>query len=158
MYDNMQTKHISFNEISTIWSTHLWPNRQSKIETHSAMTWPMTHPTKPYDMTIFTYPAWFLGIYDGTSLIAVNSCHSTSLTEFRSRGLWVHESYRGCGFARQLLEETIIIAKAVGAEMIWTMPRMTSIPVYSALGFSPVYSIPVIDAEFGPNVYAVKTF
>ncbi len=44
-----------FDTIKSIWSEHLWPNRVSKIEPHSAMLLDGT-----YDMKNFDYPATFL--------------------------------------------------------------------------------------------------
>jgi hypothetical protein len=36
-------QQITFQEILPIWRDKLWPERVSKIETHSVMTWPHTH-------------------------------------------------------------------------------------------------------------------
>ena len=144
---------ISFDDILPIWEKNLWPNRVSKIETHSAMTWPPTHPTEPYSMKIFDYPVSFFGIYDNDNLIAVNSGHLTTDNEYRSRGLWVDPGYRGRKLAQKILVETIHQAKISGATMIWSIPRLTALPAYERVGFKTVGDVVDEGMEFGPNIY-----
>lgn len=148
-------QQITFEQILPIWQHKLWPNRASKIETHSAMTWPLSHPNQPYDMTVFTYPVYFFGIYDQDKLIAVNSGHSTNAQEFRSRGLWVDPDYRGQGIAQQLLEATKHAAIQSGAKMVWSIPRLNALHSYKKVGFVTVGDIVDKGVEFGPNIYCV---
>lgn len=149
----MQIQQITFEEILPIWTTELWPNRESKIETHSAMTWPNTHFGQPYSMEVFSYPAVFFGIYDQTKLIAVNSGHLTTATEYRSRGLWVDPDYRGKKLAQQILLATVTQATKEGARMIWSIPRLTALPAYERVGFKTVGKRVDEGVEFGPNIY-----
>jgi GNAT superfamily N-acetyltransferase len=117
------------------------------------MTWPLSHPNQPYDMNVFTYPVYFFGIYDLDKLIAVNSGHLTTITEFRSRGLWVDPEYRGMGLAQRILLATINQAKKEGASIIWSIPRLTALPAYERVGFKTVSGIIDEGVEFGPNIY-----
>ena len=146
-------QQITFQEILPIWQNKLWPNRVSKIETHSAMTWPYTHPVQPYSMDVFNYPATFFGIVDQNTLVAVNSGHLTTQQEYRSRGLWVDPDYRGMGLAQIILLATINQAKKEGAKMIWSIPRLTALPAYERVGFKTVGDIIDEGVEFGPNIY-----
>lgn len=146
-------KQITFQEILPIWRDQLWPNRVSKIETHSAMTWPYTHVNQPHDAAVFLYPATFFGIYDQENLIAVNSGHLTTQTEYRSRGLWVDPDYRGNKLAQTILLATIDQAKQEGAKMIWSIPRLSALPAYERVGFKTVGDIIDEGVEFGPNIY-----
>ena len=146
-------QQITFQEILPIWQNKLWPNRVSKIETHSAMTWPYTHPVQPYSMDVFNYPATFFGIFDQDTLVAVNSGHLTTQQEYRSRGLWVDPDYRGMGLAQIILLATINEAKKEGAKMIWSIPRLTALPAYERVGFKTVGDIIDEGVEFGPNIY-----
>jgi GNAT superfamily N-acetyltransferase len=146
-------QQITFQEILPIWQNKLWPNRVSKIETHSAMTWPSTHPVQPYSMDVFNYPATFFGIYDLDKLIAVNSGHLTTQQEYRSRGLWVDPDYRGMGLAQIILLATIDQAKKEGAKMIWSIPRLTALLAYERAGFKTVGNRVDEGVEFGPNIY-----
>lgn len=146
-------QQITFQEILPIWQNKLWPNRVSKIETHSAMTWPYTHPVQPYSMDVFNYPATFFGIVDQDKLIAVNSGHLTTQQEYRSRGLWVDPDYRGMGLAQRILLATINQAKKEEAKMIWSIPRLTALPAYDRVGFKTVGDIIDEGVEFGPNIY-----
>jgi GNAT superfamily N-acetyltransferase len=146
-------QQITFEQILPIWRDKLWPNRVSPIETHSAMTWPSSHPNQPYDTNIFLYPSYFFGVYDKKKLIAVNSGHSTTLREFRSRGLWVDPLYRGQKLAQKILLATIGVAKQEGAHMIWSIPRLTALPAYEKVGFKTVGEQVDEGVEFGPNIY-----
>jgi len=146
-------QQITFQEILPIWQNKLWPNRVSKIETHSAMTWPYTHPFQPYSMDVFNYPATFFGIVDQDTLVAVNSGHLTTQQEYRSRGLWVDPDYRGMGLAQIILLATINEAKKEGASMIWSIPRLTALPAYERVGFKTVGDRVDEGVEFGPNIY-----
>jgi GNAT superfamily N-acetyltransferase len=146
-------QQITFQEILPIWQDKLWPNRVSKIETHSAMTWPYTHPVQPYSMDVFNYPATFFGIFDQDKLVAVNSGHLTTQQEYRSRGLWVDPDYRGMGLAQIILLATINEAKKEGASMIWSIPRLTALPAYERVGFKTVGDRVDEGVEFGPNIY-----
>jgi GNAT superfamily N-acetyltransferase len=149
-------QQITFQEILPIWQVKLWPNRVSKIETHSAMTWPYTHPVQPYSMDVFNYPATFFGIVDQDTLVAVNSGHLTTQQEYRSRGLWVDPDYRGMGLAQIILLATINEAKKEGASMIWSIPRLTALSAYERVGFKTVGYIIDEGVEFGPNIYCEK--
>ena len=149
-------QQITFEQITPIWKDKLWPDRVSKIETHSAMTWPSSHPNQPYDMNVFNYPVYFFGIYDQDKLIAVNSGHPTTEQEFRSRGLWVDPCYRGQKLAQQILGATIAQAKQSGAEMIWSIPRLTALPAYEKVGFNTIGNVVDEGVEFGPNIYCYK--
>ena len=146
-------QQITFEQILPIWHNKLWPNRVSIVETHSAMTWPYTHINKSYDATVFSYPTTFFGIYDQNKLIAVNSGHLTTQQEFRSRGLWVDPDYRGKKLAQQILLATIDQAKQEGAEMVWSIPRLTALPAYEKVGFNTVGERIDEGVEFGPNIY-----
>jgi len=146
-------KQITFEEILPIWQDKLWPNRVSKIETHSAMTWPSSHSNQPYDINVFTYPVYFFGSYHSDKLIGVNSGHLTSPTEFRSRGLWVDTEFRGMSLAKQLLENTIQQAMQSNASLIWSLPRTSSLHAYTSAGFATVGEVINEGVEFGPNIY-----
>ena len=150
-----QTGLISWKTILNIWEGQLWPNRKSKIETHSTMTWPFRNTQPQYDMTVFNYMPYFIGVYDKDKLIGVNSGHKTSEKHFRSRGLWVHPSYRKKGVAQLLFSLTEEAAMREGAEMIWSVPRKTALSAYKRFGFETeggFFSTETSDE----NIYAVK--
>lgn len=150
----MHCKKISFEQISEVWRTQLWPNRQSPIETHSAMTWPYSWPDSEIDMEIFNYPATFWGVFDGDRLVGVNSGHRTSEVEYRSRGIWVDPEYRGRGIANMLFCVLKNQAIVEGCEMIWSIPRKTALPAYTKFGFMTVGDF--IETETADaNIYAI---
>lgn len=147
----MKFKIVAFEDVLPIWKNQLWPNRESAIETHSAMTW-----QKSYDMKVFNYAPHFFAAYDGEKIVGVNSGHRTSETEFRSRGLWVDPEYRGNGIGILLLELISSMAETEGATMCWSIPRVTALKTYLEAGYEAV-GMPFDEKmEFGPNIYAIN--
>jgi GNAT superfamily N-acetyltransferase len=136
--NDMRISRITFEEIDHIWKKHLWPNRSSAIETHSAMTWPFEGKPDQYDMKVFEYPATFWGAYLDNKLVGVNSGHKTTDEQYRSRGIWVDPDYRKRGVAQMLFLMTAHQAKVEGCEMLWSIPRKTALPAYTKFGFETV--------------------
>ena len=68
-------EQIYWSQIQPIWRYQLWPNRESPIETHSAMTWPFDNDQEPYEMSVFDYKPFFIGAVLDNKLIGVNSGH-----------------------------------------------------------------------------------
>tara|TARA_B100000900_G_scaffold266386_1_gene227300 strand:+ start:4499 stop:4963 length:465 start_codon:yes stop_codon:yes gene_type:complete len=135
----MNVIRLSFEQISSVWQEHLWPNRQSPIETHSAMTWPYEGDPVEYDMDIFKYPATFFGAVVGhNQIIGVNSGHRTTEGHYRSRGIWVNPENRRLGISQLLFEATKNQAITEGCNMIWSIPRKIALPAYTKFGFETV--------------------
>lgn len=154
----MHIKRISFEQIYPVWKNQLWPNRLSAIETHSAMIWPFQEipPFRPpIDMLIFDFTATFWGAYCDNILVGVNSGHQTSLTEYRSRGLWVHPDFRYRGFAKQLLTMTENQARSEGVSMIWSIPRQSALGAYTGTGYVTVGDFFGTETSES-NIYAIK--
>lgn len=149
--ENFLIKNIEFTDILPIWEKELWPNRNSAIETHSAMLWP---PEKGISAKTFKYTAHFLGYYIKDQLVGVNSCHRTDTRIMRSRGLWVNPDYRKQQIATKLLKRTIDYANLYDCLTLWTMPRITALSVYTGIGFEIYGNEITEDVEFGPNIYA----
>lgn len=129
---------ITFEQILPIWQQKLWADRDSPIETHSAMTWPFEGNPNDIDMSIFDYPASFFGTFVNDILVGVNSGHRTTDNQYRSRGIWVDPEYRGYGFSKMLFALTQSQAFNEGCEMIWSIPRKTALPAYTKFGFETV--------------------
>lgn len=126
-------KKIEFQDIFPVWRNNLWPNRESKIETNSAMVF-----LNGYDMYNMNTTPTFFGYYLFDKLVGVNSGHMCNGLQYRSRGLYVFESYRGLGLGRDLLLATIAQAKSESAKMIWSYPRKPSWKTYHSVGFNLV--------------------
>lgn len=151
----MKADKISFEQIVRIWQNELWPDRQSPIETHSAMTWPYSWPEKEINMEIFNYDATFFGVFSKQKLIGVNSGHRSSEVEYRSRGIWVDPAFRKTGVSQLLFEMTEDQAMSEGCEMIWSIPRKTALKAYTKFGFQTVgdyFGTETSDA----NIYVIK--
>lgn len=138
--------NCDFNTIYEIWAKNLWPNRISKIESHSAMMFDGS-----YSMVNFNYPAsYFCFVIDGT-IAGVNSGHLCEDGSYRSRGLYVSPEFRKKGIGRALLMTIIDKARCENAKFIWSFPRQNSWKVYGSAGFE--LSSDWVEAEMGINAY-----
>ena len=157
-----------FEEIYDIWDKELWPNRVSAIEEHSALQWDANFwlnwgniSINKNRIEIWKNPATFWKITDGDKIVGVNSGFMTSKNEwpkwyiYRSRGLWVHEDYRGYGLSTQLLNATLKQAREEKCSYIWTMPRKTALLAYKKVGFNKIGNWFDERVEFGPNCLAI---
>lgn len=141
-----QVQPITFNEILPIWRDYLWPNRTSPIETNSAMNFMGDHDM--FNMS--TPPTFFAYMIDG-HIAGVNSGHMCINKEYRSRGLYVFEEYRGKGIGTLLLKATINRARIENAVMCWSYPKYSSWKTYERAGFELASEFEV--SENGTNAY-----
>ena len=124
-------KEITFDEIKPLWE-RLWVGRDD-IRPMSSML-----DVDDWDLSIYVkYSPTFFGVFtdDTNELIAVNSCHPTTDTHMRSRGLYVKVGYTGKGLGQSLLQHTIKYARDKGYQVIWSMPRDTAMKTYTSAGF-----------------------
>lgn len=130
---------ITFDEIHPIWNNNLWPNRISDITPNSAMCF-----LEGYDLVnMRTTPTFFAIKVDG-EIAGVNSGHMCKDHQYRSRGLYVFDKFRGRGFGKELLLATVDQARKEDAIMCWSYPRDTSWKTYESAGF-------VLASEFKPD-------
>ncbi len=113
----MNVMVLTFEQIKEIWEKELWPNRESPIETHSAMTWPYDGNPLEFDMDIFKYDPSFFGVFHNGRIIGVNSGHRTKDNIYRSRGIWVDPESRKKGISQLLFDGT---EKQAIKDAIWT--------------------------------------
>lgn len=135
-----------FNTINTIWSKHLWPNRISKIEPHSAMLLDGTFDIKNFDFN----PA-FLILYDNDKIAGCNSGHMCADGSYRSRGLFVFPEFRKKGYGKELLLHTINMGIEEKAKLVWSYPRFESWSTYESAGFT--LASEWNNSETGVNAY-----
>lgn len=148
----IELSFIDYRDILPIWETKLWPDRISKIEEMSCMTY-----QKDYDIQIFDlYEPTFWGIYYEDKLIAVNSGHRTSETDYRSRGLWVDRNYRRRGMTKLLFNALFEQAKKEKVSLVWSCPRKAALAAYEASSFQKISDWFDEGMEFGPNCYVEK--
>lgn len=141
-------KKITFAEILPIWRNHLWPDRTSDITPNSAMNF-----MEGYDLVnMNTQPTFFAYVIDG-EIAGVNSGHMCKDHEYRSRGLFVFEKFRGKGLGTELLKATIDQAREEGAALCWSYPKDTSWNTYANAGFGLVSDFEV--SETGNNAYCM---
>jgi GNAT superfamily N-acetyltransferase len=111
-----------------------------------------THDNRIYKL----YTPTFFGVYDNEKLIGVNSGHRSKKNEYRSRGLWVDPDYRGRKIGKILLQATINKAVEEGCDLIWSLPRESSMPVYNSVGFDKKSDWITKGVLYGPNCIAIK--
>lgn len=129
-------KEITFDQISYIWHTHLWPGRKD-IHPTSCMSYipNFTVESLRHDMRNENQEFIGFGYFIDDKIVAVNSGHLCADNSFRSRGLWVNPAIRGKGIGSQMLIHTINYARLINADFIWSFPRRTSKKVYERAGF-----------------------
>ena len=137
---------ITFEEILPIWRNHLWPDRTSLIESNSAMCY-----KDGYDMFNMNTIPTFFAYKINNEIAGVNSGHMCKDNQYRSRGLFVFEKFRGLGIGTKLLIATIEQGRKENAHMCWSYPRDSSWKTYSSAEF-------LLDGEFsisetGNNAY-----
>jgi GNAT superfamily N-acetyltransferase len=142
---------ITIDEISPIWDTYLWPDRQSSIDPTSAMCY-----LGGYDLQNMTYPTFFAYMIDN-EIAGVNSGHRTMHDGYRSRGLYVFEKFRGRGIGTILLKSTIEQAKIENSSMCWSYPRKSSWKSYLNAGFKLTSDWEVSETS-DANAYCVIDF
>lgn len=135
-----------FNTIKIIWTHHLWPNRESKIESHSAMLL-----TGGYDIHNFDYKPTYLLYYIDGKIAGCNSGHLCNDNKYRSRGLYVFPEFRKKGIGTELLQATIRQGKKENCALVWSYPRFESWSTYKAAGFELISDW--TDGETGVNAY-----
>lgn len=80
-------------------------------------------------------PPTFFAIFINGEIAGVNSGHMCKDLQYRSRGLFVFEKFRGKNLGRDLLLATIDQARKEDATMCWSYPRKSSWKSYLAAGF-----------------------
>lgn len=121
---------ITFDQILPIWRDCLWPERESDIDPTSAMNF-----LGGYDLeNMKGDPTFFAYFVDG-KIAGVNSGHMCKDQDYRSRGLYVFDQYRGRGIATELLKATIEQGRIESATMCWSYPRQSSWKSYANAGF-----------------------
>jgi len=129
-------REITFEEIKPLWEL-LWPGRDD-IAAMSSLTHEGDDVWEDTDMSIYDkYEPIFFGVYtdDTNELVAVNSCHPTSETRMRSRGLYVKLGYTGKGLAQGLLHHTVNYSRDNGFKVVWSLPKEKAIKTYTSAGF-----------------------
>lgn len=139
-------REISFLDILPIWRDYLWVSRISDIESNSAMNF-----LGGYDLYNMTTKPTFLAYVVNNTIVGVNSGHMCTLNQYRSRGLFVFEEYRGRGIGSKLLIATIDHAKSEEAELCWSYPRESSWLTYRSAGFTKASEYTL--GETGNNCY-----
>ena len=121
----MELDKISFNEISEVWASNLWKDRQSPIKHISSMVY-----LGGYDMSIYNNEPTFFSIKESGKIVAVNSGHMTINGYYRSRGLWVKETHRNKGLTYILFNALCNQALSENAEHIWGISLVFSTSTY----------------------------
>lgn len=83
---------------------------------------------------MYTDPSFF-AYFVNDKIVGVNSGHMCKNNQYRSRGLFVMENFRGQGIGAKLLVATIDQGKIEGADLCWSYPRKTSWKTYESAGF-----------------------
>ena len=139
-----------FETIKHIWVDHLWPNRTSKIESHSAMIL-----DGGYDIKNFDYKPTYLLYCVDDKIAGCNSGHKCSDNKYRSRGLYVFPEFRKQGIGKELLLATVSQSKKENCDLVWSYPRFESWTTYKSAGFELISEW--AESETGLNAYCSQS-
>jgi GNAT superfamily N-acetyltransferase len=148
---NLLVGTATWEEVLPIWRDYLWVGRLSAIEPTSAMQY-----LGGYDMLNMQSVPIFFSVRSSDKIIAVNSVVKCADGSARSRGLWVDPEHRKAGYARIVLECSILQAKDWQSTHLWTIPRQSAWPTYARVGFTQTSDWFDQGVEFGPNCYASR--
>jgi len=141
-----QLEETDFMTVKEYWSRYLWPERKSAIE---EVSWVDRNGEINSEMQKAKSYFWCIKDITTNNILGVISGTDAGALGFRSRGIWVHESYRHLGLGKQLIEAVIKKASLLGHKSIWTMPRNTALRFYEKVGFKEKKMIEGF--EFGPH-------
>jgi len=142
---------VNYEIVYNIWVNHLWPDRKSPIEQHSAMLINQTYDLKNYEYE----PTFFIYRVDG-KIAGCNSGHKCCDSTYRSRGLYVFPDYRKKGYGKELLLATIDQGLKEDSTAVWSYPRYESWPTYKSAGFDLISDWS--QSETGINAYCKIVF
>jgi GNAT superfamily N-acetyltransferase len=122
---------LSDEQILNFWKASLWKDREDPIKPMSSMLL-----EGGFDMSIYEkYQARHWGLFINGELAGCNSCHASSATDMRSRGLFVDPRYRGLGFSQKLFQATEAWAKDQNCQTLWSYPKKEAMGAYLKFGF-----------------------
>ena len=139
----------NFSEVYTIWRDHLWPERIEPIEETSALLF-----REGIDMSYRSSEVFFVKIELDSQIIGVCSGQRTGAQEFRSRGLWVSETFRKRGLGSKLFYEVEDESKRRGGIHLWTLAREESKGFYESMGMRDCEKTDKF--EYGPHFWMSK--
>ena len=147
----MEIRKVDWDTVHFQWKWNLWPGRYG-IKAMSSM---MYNDPTGYDLSIYEkYEPTFWGVYDGQTVVGVNTGFRTEDTLYRSRGIYVDDSYRGQGVAQLLFASLEEQAHSEGCDWMWSYPREGSHYAYLKFGFEMVSEWR--NDSFGRNAYVLK--
>jgi GNAT superfamily N-acetyltransferase len=154
---NLTLGEVDFSTVLPIWSTQLWPGRQSPIRPVSTMVY--LGGKDQSIATKYTNDARFWAITDSDmngQIVGVFSGHPTSETHYRARGLYVLPAYQRLGVGVMLVNSVVLAASAAQREVCWCIPRVVNTLFFEKCGFVQTSLPTIVDMEFGPNVYMAR--
>ena len=139
----------NFATVFPIWRNYLWPNRTEPIEETSALLF-----KEGIDMHYRSSEVFFVKIEQNNKIIGVCSGQKTGEREFRSRGLWVAQTFRRKGLGLKLFFAVEETAKKRDCLHLWTLARYTSKPFYISMGMKDCGKTEQF--EYGPHFWMSK--
>ncbi len=141
-----------WTEVKPLWSEHLWPLRlPDYITPISSMIF-----CGGFDTDIKkNRPSFWIAEQDGV-IVGTISGFKTADKQYRSRGIWIHQSVRGQGLSLELFRTVQDRAVEQQCNMIWSYPRLTALSAYKKFGFNAVGNVVEDDDPYSPHVYVSK--
>ena len=141
-----------WTEVKPLWSEHLWPLRSSsEITPVSSMMF-----LGGIDTDIKkNKPSFWIAEQDGLAVGTISG-FKTAEKQYRSRGIWIHETARGRGLSLELFRTMQARAVDQHCNMIWSYPRLTALSAYKKFGFDTVGNVVEDQDPYSPHIYVSK--
>ena len=129
----MKYKKINYEDISPYWDI-LWPGQLH--QPYSSMLMREQNGFYGHDNRIqdkYKWRGWC--VFEDHRIQGVMAGHKSADKEYRTRGLWVGEKYRGQGIAQKLFELAEEQAKNECCRWLWSYPRLQALGAYQKAGY-----------------------
>ena len=145
----MVLSETDFPTALSVWKSRLWPKRVEPIEATSALLF-----KKGVDLNYQSAEVFFIKAEVDQQIVGVCSGQRTGPKEFRSRGLFVAESFRKRGIGSALFRLVEKEAKQRNGSHLWTLARYSSKKFYLAMQMKTAGRTDKF--EYGPHFWMSK--
>lgn len=152
MEEIIKIRETDWTETRPLWLEFLWPLKsKDNITPISSMKF-----LGGYDLDIKKNRPFFWVIEHGSQIIGTISGFKTADDQFRSRGIWIADSYRGQGLSLKLFTVVESRARDSACTQIWSYPRISALPAYQKFGFSTVGETIHSSDPYSPHTFVEK--
>jgi GNAT superfamily N-acetyltransferase len=150
--ETIKITETDWTEIRPVWIKFLWSLKpKDTVASISSMKF-----LGGYNSEIKKNRPYFWIMKHQHQVVGTISGFITGSSEFRSRGIWIADDYRGQGISSRLFQTVQDRATELGCCSIWSYPRLSALPAYQKFGFNVVGDIIYSLDPYSPHTYVEK--